>query len=329
MDASKAFDRLEFCCLFKKLIKRNLCGLVVRLLLYMYMNQLLDVKWNNHKSSTFKVTNGVKQGGVISPVLYCIYIDDLLEILKKSSFGCFIGNNYCGALGYDLILLSPTVYGMKRLIQICEIYAKDHNIVFNPKKSQILYFPFKKGDLPKYNFDLDKETLSYVNNAKHLGHMISDGVIDVSYIMCMFNKSVNILMAQFGTVSSSVLLKLFIQFCCNFYGITLCNVQSKVFDQFCTLWRKSVRRVLKISRRTHNRLVAHITKSSSIEYKIYARIVKFFVSMLQSNNKLVSSIANRCRYQSFSNIMGKNIIFLENKFKFTKQTRKWIGLCCN
>ena len=40
--------------------------------------------------------------------------------------------------------------------------------------------------------------------------------------------------------------------------------------------------------------------------------------MLQSNNKLVSSVANRYRYQSFSN-MGKNIIFLENKFKFTKQ----------
>ena len=80
---------------------------------------------------------------------------------------------------------------MKRLIQICEIYAKDHNIVFNPKKSQVLYFSFKKGHLPKYNFDLDKETLSYVNNAKRLGHMISslsDGVIDVSYIMCMFNK---------------------------------------------------------------------------------------------------------------------------------------------
>ena len=80
-------------------------------------------------------------------MLYCIYINDLLEILKKSSFGCFIGNNYCGALGCadDLILLSPTVYGMKRLIQICEIYAKDHNIVFNPKKSRVLYFPFKKG----------------------------------------------------------------------------------------------------------------------------------------------------------------------------------------
>ena len=40
--------------------------------------------------------------------------------------------------------------------------------------------------------------------------------------------------------------------------------------------------------------------------------------MLQSNNKLVSSLVNRCRYQSFSN-MGKNIIFSENKFKFTKQ----------
>ena len=60
-------------------------------------------------------------------------------MLKKSSFGCFIGNYYCGALGYadDLILLCPTVYGMKTLIQICEIYAKDQN----QKKSQVLYFP--------------------------------------------------------------------------------------------------------------------------------------------------------------------------------------------
>ena len=45
-DASKAFDRLEYCILFNKLLNRNICPVIVRLLLYMYLNQSLVVKWN-------------------------------------------------------------------------------------------------------------------------------------------------------------------------------------------------------------------------------------------------------------------------------------------
>ena len=46
LDASKGFDRIEFCMLFKKLIRRGMCPLIVRLLMFMYTNQLLYVKWN-------------------------------------------------------------------------------------------------------------------------------------------------------------------------------------------------------------------------------------------------------------------------------------------
>ena len=72
----------------------------IRLLLFMYLNQLLDVRWNHQKSNSFSVTNGVKQGGIISTVFFCIYIDNLLEILKISGLGCYVGYNFCGAFGY-------------------------------------------------------------------------------------------------------------------------------------------------------------------------------------------------------------------------------------
>jgi len=49
-------------------------------------------------SEYFLATNGVKQGGVLSPVLFCIYIDNLLVKLSKSGFGCYIGNTFVGAL---------------------------------------------------------------------------------------------------------------------------------------------------------------------------------------------------------------------------------------
>ena len=57
-------------------------------------------KWTGFTYDYFHVTNGVKQGGVLPPLLFTVYFDELLTRLKKSDFGCNIGNNYFGALGY-------------------------------------------------------------------------------------------------------------------------------------------------------------------------------------------------------------------------------------
>ena len=49
--------------------------LVLRLLLFTYTNQTLRVKWGSVMSESFTVMNGVKQGGVLSPVLFVVYTD--------------------------------------------------------------------------------------------------------------------------------------------------------------------------------------------------------------------------------------------------------------
>ena len=73
LDATKAFDRVNYCKLFKILLKRNVNPLICRLLLFMYINQNLRVRWGNNYSDSFTVSNGVKQGGVISPIFF-VYI---------------------------------------------------------------------------------------------------------------------------------------------------------------------------------------------------------------------------------------------------------------
>ena len=45
--------------------------------------------------------NGVKQGGVLSPLLFKLYIDGLLIRLQKSGVGCHMNNIYMGALSYN------------------------------------------------------------------------------------------------------------------------------------------------------------------------------------------------------------------------------------
>jgi hypothetical protein len=84
LDATKAFDRLEYAKLFTILMDKGMNVLYIRCLLHMYLYQELRVQWNGSYSSLFLVKNGVKQGGVASPLLFGIYLDILLSRLRRS-----------------------------------------------------------------------------------------------------------------------------------------------------------------------------------------------------------------------------------------------------
>ncbi len=90
LDASKAFDCVNYCNLFRILLERKLCPLYYRLLLNMYTNQKLRVRWKSISSPYFNVSNYIKQVGVISPILFCIYMDQLLYELGNSGVGCYM-----------------------------------------------------------------------------------------------------------------------------------------------------------------------------------------------------------------------------------------------
>ena len=106
----EAFDRVSHGKLFQKLIVRGVPLYIVRLLVYWYSKQTMCVRWGGVCSVMFNVSNGVRQGGILSPFLFNIYIDDLSFILNDCNVGCSFSGRVVNHLMYaDDLCFSCTI----------------------------------------------------------------------------------------------------------------------------------------------------------------------------------------------------------------------------
>ena len=170
LDMSKAFDKLNHYVLFVKLMKRGVPGLILKLLISWYGKCTATVQWGDTLSTWFNLTCGVRQGGVLSPNLFTVYVDNLLAELRKSNFGCWIGDQYIGCIMYadDLVLLSASVNNLQIMLDMCGREALVLGMEFNAKKSNIIRFG------PRYKASICDVTLNncsiqVVKSAKYLG----------------------------------------------------------------------------------------------------------------------------------------------------------------
>ena len=315
LDASKAFDRVEYVKLFNILRDRGLCPIVLRLIMNMYTNQEIQVKWNTLLSSKCKISNGVKQGGCLSPSLFSVYLNKLIVNLRNSNIGCRYRSEYMGVFGYadDLSLLCPSFSGIKEMLNICERFANDHKILFNASKSQLLYFSKKDDPMHVMRPILrmsHSQIVSYVEKCIHLGNTLSTSSTEHALIdsaITDLNIKTNNLLSEFSFSESTTLSRLFQSYCMNVYGSSLWkfNYHNNI-ERFCVSWRKVIRRIWKIPYRTHNALVHLINKCNSIVNILEKRCIKFLWNLLNSENVFFSRI---CKYSMFNtdSTIGENL----------------------
>ena len=75
----------------------------------------------------------LKQWGVLSPTLFCIYFDELLGRLDKTGVVCHVGSFSYVAIGYanDIILLSPSISGLQTLVDTADNFSSEYGVTFN------------------------------------------------------------------------------------------------------------------------------------------------------------------------------------------------------
>ena len=313
LDATKAFDRVNYCKLFKLLLKRSVPPIYLRFLLNLYTNNVARVSWNGILSMPFTVENGVKQGGVISPVLFCLYFDGLLLRLREAGIGCYIGHVYVGALAYadDLTLLAPTLRAMHLMLQICDEYSNDFCMSFNATKSVSLHIGKRKlcADL---HFSINGSKIEFVSSVTHLGHIIEDNLEDKSDISSKRNSlcaKVNNVLCYFGNRDSAVKLKLLQYYCSDFYGSVLWDLCHPFIENICVAWRKGLRRAAGLPYNTHSAFLAPLCAMLPLRIELALRTARFIGKCLHSENAVVKAIICNAVYCSRAqSVIGRNVL---------------------
>jgi hypothetical protein len=119
-------------------------------------------------SEDYSVNHGLREGSVLSPILYAIFIDGIIDEMHEC-LGVNVNNFKFKALLYvdDIILISETAEDLQKMLDCCQKYANEHSFQFSMKKSQVVVF----GKDEDYNFQwkLMGEPVTQASHYKYLG----------------------------------------------------------------------------------------------------------------------------------------------------------------
>ena len=144
IDFKSAFDLVNRFALLYKLLNYGISGNFFAVIRSMFKNASSRVKWNGELGNIFENVNGVLQGGVMSPTLFNLFVEDLSSYLDNSK-GVTIGDRKIDHLFFadDLVLLSETNTGLQSLINSLEIFCSQWHMVVNLTKTKVMVFQKK------------------------------------------------------------------------------------------------------------------------------------------------------------------------------------------
>ena len=151
-------------------------------------------------SAYFDVLCGTKQGGILSPDFFSVYINDLIIFLRKKGIGCHILRTFiaCILFADDMTLIAPTCQSMQQMLDICADYCNQFCLQFNFAKTKVMVF----GKLSRSVSSISKISLQgisidFVTKCKYLGFNI---------VSCLhFQLSINEDLGNFFASANSVL----------------------------------------------------------------------------------------------------------------------------
>lgn len=172
VDFKKAFDWVPRDLLLYKLSSSfHVHGRLFNTLSTIYESSTAQIRVNGALSDPFNVSSGVKQGDIISPILFSMYLNDLATGIKELNCGVELNAINLAILLYadDIVLISPNEKCLQKMIDFVSEWCKKWRMAINIDKTQIVHFRAPKADITKTVFHFGNVNLKIVSHYKYLG----------------------------------------------------------------------------------------------------------------------------------------------------------------
>lgn len=154
LDISKAYDSVDRKLLYKKLERSGASHHLIRILVSLLEGNRCRVRFGHHMSSCRNLVLGLPQGSIISPLLFNVFINDVVLSLQPEDRHKIL------LYADDILLFSYSSTSLQRLINCVSHHSRENNYQLNPKKSFYLSnendcimidgIPIKKTNVLKY-----------------------------------------------------------------------------------------------------------------------------------------------------------------------------------
>ena len=296
LDTSKAFDRINHWTLFKKLIDCNVPLLIVRILVFWYQMQLVCVKWGKSFSQYFSIANGVRQGGILSPKLFALYMNGLSGALSLCKAGCYIDAQCMNHLMYadDICVMAPSAIALQKLLDVCYEYGITNDLIYNPLNSVCMVFKPRRFKLYCPTVAIGDECLKYVDSFKYLGFVFSENKKDdadmLRQLRSLYAKA-NRITRMFHYCTVDVKLLLIKSYCTSFYcGYLWSDYKASSFSKLRVAFNNVYRRVLGLPPWSSASGMYATHNIENFEALLRKTLYGFVQRLENSSNKIIASL---------------------------------------
>ena len=191
-----------------------------------------------------------------------------------------MGNLCANAFAYadDIVLLSPTCMALRCLISLCEEFAYEYMLTFNPDKCKLLIFSSSEFDIQNVNINICNNKIENVKSEKHLGHIFqnSNTLINIDSIIKDIHVRTNVIVNKFKPISWKSKVALFVSQCSSLYGCPLWQLEDPKINKLYTGWRICCRKILGLHPQTRSYLLPNVMDTMSINDIVMFRMLAFF-----------------------------------------------------
>lgn len=250
-------------------------------------------------SAPFHISNGVRQGSILSPILFNFYMNDLSYNLNRAKTGCMVGSTVMNHLMYadDCVIFSPSSAGLQHLLSICSAFGEEHDVKYNDSKSVIMICRTAEDrHLTFPVFRLAGNVLNICSKVKYLGHLITDQLTDDDDInrQCrMLYVRANVLVRKFGCCTVGVKFTLFKANCSPLYTAHLWLKYKKAsLQKLQVAFNDALRMLLKKPRSTCASELFVSTRVDTLQSVLRKAMFRFICRLNDSVNQVVVVLVN-------------------------------------